>query len=157
MHIVENIAAAFAILDPRYADLYSANLMEATEELRALRAETSAAMAAHAGQKVALMNEALIYVAQDYDLEVAAWINRESGGALYGDELAQCIETLKASGARVVLIEQQAPKPLVDALTEAGFAVARIDILSTRGEIDGAEGYFEAQRANASALAAAFE
>ena len=63
---------------------------------------------------------------------------------------------LEQSGAKVVLIERQAPKPFVDELEAAGFAVAQLDVLSTLGETDGAQGYFDALRENARAVAEAF-
>ena len=66
--------------------------------------------------------------------------------------LAACLETLRSGGAKVVLIEKQAPQALCEALEGAGYAVARMDILSTRRANEGAEGYFEAQRANAATL-----
>ncbi|OQA71062.1 MAG: hypothetical protein BWY35_02354 [Firmicutes bacterium ADurb.Bin248] len=59
--------------------------------------------------------------------------------------------------ARVVLIEKQAPKALVDALTDAGYIVTKIDILSTGREDMGADGYFTAQLENARAIGRAFE
>ena len=102
------------------------------------------------------MNEALVYAAQDYGLEIATTIVRESGERLYDSQFEQCVEMLEQSGAKVVLIERQAPKPLVDELEAAGFAVAQLDVLSTLGETDGAHGYFDALRENARAVAEAF-
>ena len=99
------------------------------------------------------MNEALIYVAQDCQMDIVATIQRESGMDLYDDELGKCIAELDESGAEIVLIEQQAPKPLTDALETAGFSVVRLDILSTHSETDGSQGYFDAQIHNMQALA----
>ena len=93
------------------------------------------------------MNEALLYTAQDCGLEVAATAVRESGERIYDSQLEQCLELLQEGGAEVVLIERQAPKPFVEDLEAVGFIVAQLDVMSTRGEEDGAEGYFEAQRA----------
>ena len=77
--------------------------------------------------------------------------------ALYDSQFEQCLEMLEDRAARkVVLIERQAPKPFVDELEAAGFAVAQLDVLSTLGETDGAQGYFDALRENARAVAEAF-
>ena len=54
------------------------------------------------------------------------------------------------------MIEKQAPASLVETLEEAGYAVARVDVLSTLREDQGAEGYFAAQLENARAIAVAF-
>lgn len=155
IQILQNIAGSLAMLDQRCADLYTKNLDAAVEELRALQRDFANQTSVCKGEKAAVLNEALVYVAQDCQMDIVATIQRESGVDLYDDELDQCIAELAESGARIVLIEQQAPKPLVDALESAGFSVARLDILSTRSEADGKQGYFDAQMNNARTLAEA--
>ena len=86
-------------------------------------------------------------------MDIVATVVRESGTNLYDDALESCLNTLQESGAKIVLIERQAPKPLLEALEDAGYVVAQMDVLSTWGETDGFEGYFTAQRANAEAAA----
>ncbi len=155
--IVESVAAAMLTLDPDYSESYAQNADDAAAKLDALAGELHAIAGDLDGKPVALMNEALIYTAQDYGLDVAAWIDRESGVALYDDALKACVERLQASGAKVVLTERQAPPGFVRALEDAGFCVARLDILSTRHEEAGFETYLQAQRDNARALRAAFD
>lgn len=155
--MIESIAASMLELDPEYADIYARNVERAEAKLDALRTEMRETVGDVEGRPVILMNEALIYTARDFGLTVADWVDRESGTAIYDDELSGCIERLKATDARVVLIEKQAPQGFVSALEDAGFAVARIDILSTHREGDGFEGYVQAQRDNAAALRAAFD
>ena len=156
MAIVENIADAMILLDAERADAYRENLETALSRLEALKAECYPQTLSESGRKVSVLNEALLYTAQDCGLEVAATAVRESGERFYDSQLEQCLELLQEGGAEVVLIERQAPKPFVEDLEAAGFIVAQLDVMSTRGEEDGAEGYFEAQRANARALAEAF-
>ncbi len=153
--IVESIAASMLELDPDYADLYAQNAEQTAERLDGLRAEMQAAVGDIAGTPVILMNEALIYVARDFGLTVADRYDREPGTSLYDVELSKCLARLRSTEARVVLVEKQAPQNLVKALKDAGFSVARLDILSTRRESEGFEGYLQAQRENAAALRAA--
>ena len=155
--IVESIAASMQAMDSDYADQYAKNAKSAADALNALAEELQAENADLSGKPVILMNEALVYVAQDYGLTVAEWIDRESGVALYDAELEKCLDKLKASGANVILIERQAPSGFVRALEGAGFAVARIDILSTHREDAGFETYQQVQRENAAAIRAAFQ
>ena len=155
--IVESIAASMLTMDPDYGDLYEKNAREAGEALDALWEALSAAVDAISGQPVILMNEALVYVARDYGLDVVGQIERESGEALYDEALEKCLDTMRESGARVALIERQAPAAFVRALEEAGFRVARLDILSTRSEAAGFETYLNVQRANAAALQEAYQ
>ena len=114
-------------------------------------------LAALAGRRVALMSEALIYVAQDYALEVADWIERETGSAFGDNELAIWLERLEKADVNVVLIEKQAPQALVESLEAHGFTVALIDVLSTHVEGEGFDSYLEAQSNNAQTILEAFE
>ena len=79
------------------------------------------------------------------------------GGGLYDESLEKCLEKLRSTDAKVILIERQAPQGLVAALESVGYSVARIDIMSTRREEEGFEGYVEAQRENAAAIRAAYD
>ena len=154
--IAERIAANLAVLDPKYGDLYDQNLQEAKNRLESLRIEMHEVAGGLQGQKVIVMNEALVYAAQEYGLDVELCYARESGEGIYDRDLEACIELLSTCDARVILLEKQAPEALRRALEEAGFRVAALDVLSTRRASEGTEGYFEAQRTNARALAAAF-
>lgn len=154
--IVQSVSAMLVSLDPAYAERYAANTETALAELDALQARANALLADCAGRRVILMNEALIYAAEDYGLEVAEWIDREPGTGLYDDSLQACLERLAGAEAEVVLIERQAPARLTEALEAAGYAVARIDILSTHREKEGFDAYIGAQTANAEAVRDAF-
>lgn len=155
LRIVESIAASLSVLDVRYADLYDAHLTQAQDELNQLKAEIQKQTLVCNGRKAALMNETLIYPAQDYGMEIACWIERESGEELYGQVLRDAIEQIQTSGAEIILIERQAPLTLVEALEDAGFIVAKLDTLSTHSEQEGSDAYFEALRANAQIAAEA--
>lgn len=150
--ILENLASALSVMDPRYAEKYEENLAKALENLEDLSAEMENVRLLSRGKKAALLNEAMLYVAQDYEMEIAAVIPRESGGGFATGELENCIETLKNGGVEVVLIEKQAPQALIEALKSAGFAVAQIDTMATRRESEGGDGYFDAQRENMQAI-----
>ena len=154
--IVDSICATMQSLDPAYAQAYIQNAQRAAERLDRLLADNRALLADFADRKVVLMNEALIYPALDYGLEVADWIDRESGTGLYDRELEQCLERLKAADARVILIERQAPQALTEALEAAGFAVARLDVFSAHRQGEGFDIYLERQSANAQAIYDAF-
>lgn len=155
--ISESIAATLMSFDPDYSEKYSENAEKMASELDALKAQMLDIAGNIAGEPVILMNEALIYTAQDYGFEISEWFDRESGEALYDTALEDCIETLSDSEARVILIEKQAPQAFVAALEKAGFSVAKIDILSTHREQEGFNGYIQAQLSNAKAIRSAFD
>jgi ABC-type Zn uptake system ZnuABC Zn-binding protein ZnuA len=156
-HIVESISATLVSLDPDYSERYIRNSAVAVEALRELLDASRNRLAALAGRRVALMSEALIYVAQDYALEVADWIERETGSAFGDNELAIWLERLEKADVNVVLIEKQASQALVESLEAHGFTVALIDVLSTHVEGEGFDSYLEIQRNNVQAILDAFE
>ncbi len=156
VEIAGRIAANLAVLDPDCANLYEENLESTENRLKSLQKEMHELAGDLQGRKVIVMNEALVYLAQEYDLEMELCFARESGEGLYDRELEECLNLLKACEARVVLIERQAPAALRAALEATGFRVAALDVLSTRRADEGAEAYFAAQRENARALAQAF-
>ena len=108
------------------------------------------------GKKVILMNEALIYPAIEYGLEVAYRYDRESGTTLYGNSLKNALAELDGCGAEVIMIEKHAPTELVRALENAGYTVALMDVMSSYANDAGHEGYINALLANARAVADAF-
>ena len=155
--IVESVSAMLLTMDPGYESQYIDNETRALKALDALKAEMRDIAGDTEGQRVILMNEALVYAARDYGLSVAGQFDRESGAALYDAELSECLETLAGFDARVVLIEKQVPLSLVQALEQAGYAVARIDILSTHRGDEGFDGYIGAQKNNARAIRRALD
>lgn len=151
--ILDSLHAYMVELDPMYSDIYDSNLEKALTEVDKLIAEYDSAMALiDHNTPVALMNETLIYPATDLELNVGCRIDRESGTNLYGNELELALHTLDENGISIVLIEKQAPDALVNALSAGGYAVVRLDTLSTGRADMGAEGYFEAMRANLMAI-----
>ncbi|MDO4866544.1 MAG: metal ABC transporter substrate-binding protein [Clostridia bacterium] len=155
--IIDSLYATLLSLDPDYGELYAKNAEAARARLSALLEEQRTALAPLAGRRVILMNEALIYAAQDYGLTAADWIDRESGEGMGDREIEALLERLSDAEAKVVLIERQAPQALVEALEGAGFAVARLDVMSTHREGEGFDTYLEIQRANAQSILAAFD
>ncbi len=156
-HIVESISATLISLDPDYSEQYIGNSAKAVKALRELQDVSRNKLAALAGRRVGLMGEALIYVARDYELEVAEWIERETGSAFGDNELTMWLDRLEKADVKVVLIEKQAPQTLVESLEAHGFAVALIDVLSTHLEGEGFDSYLEIQGNNAQAILDAFE
>ena len=152
MEILNNLSDALSVMDPRYAEKYEANLAAVLTKMENLNAEIEAVRPLSHGKRAALLNEAMLYIAEDYEMEIAAVIPRESGASLAQSELENCIEQLQSSDVEIVLIEKQAPQSLIAALESAGFQVAQIDTMSTRRENESGDGFFEAQRENMQAV-----
>ena len=154
--IAGRIAQSMIVLDPRYEELYLQNLERAEERLATLKAETDELVGEFAGEKVAVLNEALIYLADEYGLDAALCWDRDSGESMDEVALNDLLSAFAEADIQVVLIEKQAPQRLLENLRSAGIAVAALDVLSTRRAAEGYEGYFAAQRSNAAAVRAAY-
>ena len=154
--MVESISATMVSLDPAYSEQYIDNAQASMEALDEALASARNRLANYAGRRVALMSEALVYVARDYRLDVAEWIERETGAVCGDNELTVWLERLDEAEVEVVLIERQAPQGLREALEAAGYAVASIDVLSTHAEGEGFDRYLEIQGENAQAVLDAF-
>lgn len=154
--LLTHIEACLAALDPKYEDLYAENLKAAQKKLEALKTELHAVSGDLTGKPAAVLNEAFFYTAKEFSLNPVVCWARESGEEMSDAEFERCAQAMKDAEVRVVLIEKQVPQSLVEALSGAGFVVAKLDTISTGRAQTGAEDYFEALRQNARALRDAF-
>ena len=154
--MIESISTSLCELFPDKAREINQNAGAAEATILDLKDRADEICAGIEGQKVILLNEAMIYPAMEYGLEVEYWYDRESGDTLYGAGLDALLEELGQCEATVILIEKQAPTELTRALEEAGFRVALIDTMTSFALDAGAEGYIAAQLENAGAIARAY-
>lgn len=153
MDICESIAANMIILDAPYAQAYRDNLSAALIRLEALTFDMCECIEhEYSYTPVALMHEGLSYLAAELGLNVVCLIERESGVEPTAQELEAMLTELSDMGAKVLLIEKQAPPMLTRALENAGFVICAIDTLSTGRADMGADGYFSAMLQNAENL-----
>ena len=153
--IASTLAYSFIEIDPDYAALYERNLDRFLTRLDALTAEMADALSAAPAKKMAVMAEGALYFADQFALPVAAQIDHEPGVEPGDNELEDILTTLEGSGAQVVLLERQAPEHLVQALTEAGYAVALFDLMTTHMADGNAAAYEEIMRENCQRVVAA--
>ena len=153
--IMENIAGALSLLDEDNADIYEENKIQMQSKLQEIGRTIDKETEVCGNIPAAVLNEALFYTATDCGLKIVDVCERESSEMLYGENLDNCLDNLIESGAKVILIEKQAPLKLIEALEGAGFSVAKLDVMSEMSEKDGAEGYFERLIENAQVVAAA--
>ena len=150
--MTEQICQGLAELYPHQAAILTENGERARRKLEGLQEECQGIAGECAGKRVALLNEAAIYPALDYGLQVVYQFERESTTTVYGESMEQLVEELRSSGAEAVLLEDSAPTEMTDALEEAGFSLIRLNLMTAYAQDAGAEGYYEAQRSNARAI-----
>ncbi|MDL2206110.1 metal ABC transporter substrate-binding protein [Eubacteriales bacterium OttesenSCG-928-N13] len=155
--ISEMIAGGMVTLDPGYQAAYDSNFEKRSKQLEQLRGQMLEALLSVDPQPVALMHEGLIYLAQDLGLHVVARVDREPGSTLYGADWDEALLQLNESGAKIVLLERQAPQHMIEALEQAGYDPVLIDTFSTF-PFDADSGHYDrTMLANAEAIAQAFK
>lgn len=147
--IIDNVAGALSIFDADNANIYEENRLKAQNKLDAIYSRVRKQTDVCANIDAAVLHESLLYPAIECGLNISAVFERESGEMLYTSSLDECLSSLKSADVQVVLLENQAPKALVDVLISEGYVVVQLDVLSTHRDIDGIVGYINAITNNA--------
>ena len=156
MEMVKTINSSLKELYPESSSYLDDALSTSLERLDALNNYISNIRSKCEGNSVILMNEALIYTALDFGLNVAYEYDRESGTTLYGANLEEAVDNFKQTGSTAILIEKQAPAELTKALAAEGFDVIAIDIMSSY-KADNSTDYISIQYDNADAISEVFK
>ena len=155
--ITISLTSGLSQLDPDYTETYVHNMDVQMVFFDQLEADIDELMAPYKGAGVAVAHEGLSYLVGSLGLKVSASLKREPGSDPYGNDLVSLMDTLKESGARVVLVEEQAPQNFTEALEAAGYVTARVDTLMTHAPDGDARAYTRIMLENARAAAAALK
>ncbi|MCY4354811.1 MAG: metal ABC transporter substrate-binding protein, partial [Truepera sp.] len=150
---VDLIEAHLVEVDPSQEEVYRANAATLREELRALDDELRTLLEPVAGAPFVPFHDAWRYFAARYGLdlivEIEPWPGREPSPAY----LAEVLDLIAASGARVIFAEFQLnPRPAEVVAESAGVEMEILDPLGGGGE---RTSYQELLRYNARVLAGA--
>jgi len=151
---VNNIAEGLSEIDINNSDKYVKNGAEYVKKLTALREEMHDALDGLKNRDIVTFHEAFPYFAHEFDLNVAAVINREPGTEPAPKELAEIIETVSGLGVKALFAEPQYSSKSAEAIArETGAKVYILDPLVT-GEADagGYDAYIEAMKKNKEVL-----
>jgi zinc transport system substrate-binding protein len=123
---VRNLGEAMASYDPEHARSYERNADEYIRRLQALADQMHDQLKPYAGRRIITFHEAFPYFASEFDLKIAAVIEREPGSAPSAKELAATIDLINSSGIKVLFIEPQYPSAIAQTIarqTGAGIFV----------------------------------
>lgn len=151
------IAGSMQSIDEAFADRYAENLTEYLDRLEMLVGDMSDIIAPAPRRPVAVLHEGLTYFTAQFSLDMALIYPREPGTDLSGNDMEALFAALKESNIRVVFLEKQAPAHLVNALKDAGYAVARLDTLTNHPADGDFFAYEQIMLENARAAYAALE
>jgi zinc/manganese transport system substrate-binding protein/manganese/iron transport system substrate-binding protein len=126
MKYVERIRDALVAADPSDAAAYAANATAYLERLTGLDAWATEQVAAipEANRKVVSFHEAFPYMAAAYGLEIVGTVVHAPGQDPSAREIADLVDSIKASGAKAVFAEAQFSPDLAETVAqEAGVKV----------------------------------
>ena len=113
---LDNLCSAMAEQFPQYEEPLRRNTEAYKAQVQALQAEMDAALSELTNRDVILFHDSFAYFADDFGLNVAGIIPMESDTALSAGDIAQIIDTVQASGIRVLFAEEQYSTALAEAI-----------------------------------------
>lgn len=148
---VKNIGEQLAAFDPIHAESYAKNTAEYVGKLEALRKEMHEGLRSLSSRDITTFHEAFPYFAKEFNLNIAAVIEREPGSEPDAKELAKTIETVKKAGIKALFAEPQYPAKAAEAIAkETGAKVYTLDPAVT-GPME-ADSYITTMRQNLATL-----
>ena len=106
---VKNLGKAMEEFDSLHKELYAKNTADYVAKLETLRQKMHSELAPYKGRSIITFHEAFPYFAQEFDLKIAAVVEREPGSEPSAKELADTIELVKKNGIPALFSEPQYP------------------------------------------------
>ena len=148
---VRNLGLAMASFDPDHAASYGQNAEEYISRLQALADQMHAQLEPYAGRQIITFHEAFPYFASEFNLKIAAVIEREPGSAPSAKELAATIDLINSSGIKVLFTEPQYPFAIAQTIArQTGAGIFVLDPAVTGP--DSPDAYEAAMRKNLNVL-----
>lgn len=152
---VKTLSDALQQVDPVNAKLYRTNTDEYVAKLEALREKMRTALLPYKGTRIITFHEAFPYFAREYDLEVAAVVEREPGSEPSARDLAETVALIKKEGVKYLFSEPQYPDAAVRVIArETGLRVFLLDPAVTGP--DDVDTYIKIMEKNLAVLQEAF-
>jgi zinc transport system substrate-binding protein len=124
----KNIGLQLAELDTEHAAQYSANTTTYTGKLEELRAKMHQALDDIKNRDIVTFHEAFPYFAQEFNLRIAAVIEREPNSEPSAAELADTIQIIKKSNIKALFAEPQYSTKAAEIIaSETGAKVFTLD------------------------------
>jgi zinc transport system substrate-binding protein len=151
MVMTRNCADALIEADPAHEREYRTNMEKYYAKLESLRDRMKKELAAYKGRKIVTFHEAFPYFAKEYDLEIAAVIEREPGSEPAARDVAETILIVRKSGIRALFAEPQYPEGAAKTIArETGARVFTLDPAVTGS--DDPDAYIEIMNRNLTVL-----
>jgi ABC-type Zn uptake system ZnuABC Zn-binding protein ZnuA len=153
--VVAQIAEHFALVDPKAADVFKANLEKFDAALDLKLAEWQKQLAPYRGAKMVTYHRDFVYLAERFNLEVVETLEPKPGIAPSPAHLAKVIATMKAQNAHVILVQPYQNRRTAEKVARQTNAVV-LDIGQQPGAYQNTATYFELMDHMVGTLATAF-
>ncbi len=148
---VENIRDGLVRADPAHGDTYRRNAAAHIDRLNRLNDDMRRELKALPNREIVTFHEAFAYFAKEFDLHVAAVVQREPGQNPSPKELADTIDLVRQAGVKALFAEPQyAPAAAETIARETGARIFSLDPVVT-GEMT-PDAYETAMRQNIETL-----
>ncbi len=125
---VKNIQADLSQIDPLHSKEYEANANEYIHQLEQLKSKMHQELKDITRKDIVTFHEAFPYFAEEFELNVAAVIEREPGSQPSAKELASTIDQIKSMKINALFVEPQYSKKSADTIAhETGATVYTLD------------------------------
>lgn len=154
---VNNIANQLSAADPANKNKYSANAEAYVQKLTALKEEMHNALDDLENRDIITFHEAFPYFAQEFNLNIAAVVEREPGSEPTPGELAEVIDIIGQTGIKALFTEPQYSAKAAEAIArDTGAKVYTLDPVVTGEAIpSSADAYVVLMKKNMETLAEA--
>ena len=139
--IVAQMADHFTQVDPKSAALYKANLAKFNTVLDGKLAEWQKELAPYSGAKIVTYHKDFVYLAERFKLQVVETLEPKPGIAPSAAHLTKVISAMKATGARVILVQPYQNRKTAETVARQTSGMV-LDIGQQPGAIKGTETYF---------------
>lgn len=128
----KNIARELSQIDPKHQEQYQKNCEAYVARLEQLKQQMHSELDGFAGSSIVTFHEAFPYFAQEFNLKIAAVIDREPGTEPTPKELEETIEIIKNTGVKAIFTEPQySPGAATTIATATGAKIYQLDPVVT--------------------------
>lgn len=153
--LARNIANHFAQIDPKSASFYQSNLATFNSRLDAKLADWQKQLAPYRGAKIVTYHKDFVYLAQRFGLTIVDELEPKPGIAPSPSHLAQVIGKMRATKAKVILVQPYQNRKTAETVARQTGAVV-LDVPQQPGAAPNTNTYFDMMDNLVKTLAAGF-
>ena len=155
----KNIAEQLGLADPKHAEAYQKNAKVYVAKLEELKKEMHGVIDPLPNKNIVTFHEAFPYFAKEFNLHIAAVIEREPGSQPTPQEIEQTVEKIKQLKVKALFAEPQYPADAARTIAqESGAKVYSLDpVVTGDANESAADAYITAMKKNVEVLREALQ